>query len=287
MPQRWERCCQMSIMRFSDVHLATGLTLLIAAYTQSHRLTIYHFHAIVYLAWTSSSIHLLTLIICRDDLRQKPSILYWRLFGMGAVFIMLCVAICLCGSPHWPNSRYIGYGIFFFDAPVACTWRYGNFNHLSPDTSLAPALLCWGFLSQLSKLRLVPSGLWTRYMNHMPSSWGRFLSDFCVARERVATSRWQSLLWRSAIWTILTVYLHTRAVYDIYGSVLAELVWTSLTFVYGVSEIFGWRRTSPLRNYETSWNFGQVLIVILMLGPFLAVPETLQGESCPVCCEPQ
>lgn len=63
------------------------------------------------------------------------------------------------------------------------------------------------------------------------------------------------------LWFVLASYIHMRALLDVYESLLAELVWTTLTFVYGISEIFGWRRHGPFRHFETQWYFGQVLVL--------------------------
>jgi hypothetical protein len=60
LSQRWEHACQAFIPTFSDAHLATGMALLIAGFTQLCRLTIYHFHTLFYLAWMAFSIYLLT-----------------------------------------------------------------------------------------------------------------------------------------------------------------------------------------------------------------------------------
>ena len=134
-------------LRFSDAHLATDTALLVAGYSQSCILTIYHYHTIVYLAWMSSSIHLLTLVVSRGYFRSQKTVLQLGLIGMTVLFVLLCVAICLAGSPAWPVALgVIGPAELYLDSSVSCSWREGNFQNITPDAYLALTLVtsAWG-----------------------------------------------------------------------------------------------------------------------------------------------
>lgn len=142
-----------------------GVALLLAGCSQSCTLTIYHFHTVVYLAWTCSSNHLLTLIVSRSYFGSRRTMLQWRVVGMTVLFVLPCVAICLADSSAWPASgacrpegpQDSARRQLYFDSPVSCSWLSGNLDTMTPATYLALALVWLGFLSWLSKLYEKPS----------------------------------------------------------------------------------------------------------------------------------
>ncbi len=97
-----------------------GLAVLIAGFLQLCRISVYHFHFVVYLAWMASGTHMTTLTLLRTYLRRHRPVLRWRVMAMTAMFIMLFVALALTSSRVWPGA----YGPrLFFNSPVRCAWK--------------------------------------------------------------------------------------------------------------------------------------------------------------------
>lgn len=86
------------------------------------------------------------------------------------------------------------------------------------------------------------------------------------------------LFWRLSATSILAVYVALRPHFDLYGSLLSELIWLTFSLVVGFSKIYNWRLIAPFRAYEDTWGFGQLLPLLLLLLPIVSLPEIYSGE---------
>ena len=265
---------------FSDIHLATGAAILIAGYSQVCSLTIYHYHAVVYLAWISSTVHLLTLLICRKHLQRRSHVLRWRLIMMIINLILSVVAIALTGSKMWPSTvEASGYS---FDAPISCTWYFGNLESLTFNAAIPMILVISGFNARISKVSRYRSEVINHYLRDVPGDKLKPCFGYCSQRRLNSDHSWlYTLIWDTVRYIILTSSLQCRAIADLYKSILLEMVWTTLMLLYGAGELFGWRSRSALRSYETQWKFGQILVLLLVISPLVAIPEMLHCEAHP------
>lgn len=81
----------------------------------------------------------------------------------------------------------------------------------------------------------------------------------CRSKRHDCTAFLARKAWAIASWSTLTFFLYVRAFYDIYESLLIELVWMTLSLLLGFAQIFSWAQLSPLNKFEKMWSFGQIL----------------------------
>lgn len=266
---QWRLVLQKVLLALSDGHLLTGLAILIAGFSQACTITIYHYHCVVYLAWTSSSVHLVTLTISRFYLRNNKPVLIARLFFITVLFILLFIALCLTASTKWPTSIDAAYT---FDANAVCTWKDGNLDKWRGDTIFALLILSLGYIFRLCKVFATSSNFCRLWLRTKPEDALKraFLRLHLGADNSRSTSA--CTLCKVVSWLILATYLYLRAFYDILESLLIELIWMTLSLLWGFAQIFSWSHLSPLNPFEMQWGFGQVLPLLLLVAPLLALP---------------
>ena len=287
MSSRWNRVLHKVILHLSDSHIVAGLAIMIAGFLQLCQISVYHFHFVVFLAWMASSTHMTTLTILRTYLRRHRPVLKWRVIAMTAMFIMLFVALASTASQVWPGSdgvsfeepsrRYV-YGILFYDSPVRCAWRKDYMRVWEPDTVFSLCLLTAGYLAKLSKLFITTSDFFRLWLRDRPSLWLKRIFDAAETRAATSSNPSSSFFWKSLATLVLGIYVDARALYDLYDSLLSELIWLSFNLLWGISKIFAWRMQSVVREYEDRWGFGQLLSLFLLFLPLLAVPGFYAGE---------
>ncbi|KAK8086131.1 hypothetical protein PG994_001105 [Apiospora phragmitis] len=106
--ERWRRIFEEIVLMFSDQQLLTGLGVLIAGYVQvvNASLSAYHWgDSVVYLAWLSSTVHLMSLSVLRERLKRGRVSLTVRICAIMLVFVLLVVVL-------WPTA-----------VPVRCPWK--------------------------------------------------------------------------------------------------------------------------------------------------------------------
>jgi hypothetical protein len=272
----WTRVLQKVILHFSDSHIVTGLAILTAGFIQSCRLSIYHFHIVIYLGWMASSTHLTTLTMLRSYLRRHRPVLKWRVVAMMAMFVMLFAALALANSKLWVSLDVEE--TLYFDSPVSCGWRTEYMRTWKPDAVFSLCLITAGYVARLCKLFNSTSEFFRQWLRDRPSSWLK--RNFDIA-ERHATSSSKvivRLYWTSLATLILGIYVEARGLYDLYESLLSELIWLTFSLLWGFSKVFTWRMDAPIREYEDSWGFGQLVPLFLLLLPVVAVPELYAGR---------
>ncbi len=274
MSSPWSRVLQKAILHLSDSHIITGLAILIAGFIQACQISIYHFHFVVYLAWLASSTHLTTLTILRNYLRRHRSILKWRVIAMVIMFIMLITALSLTSSRVWPSGDWYE---LYYDSPVSCAWKQEYMTY-RPDAAFSVFLVTAGYLARLSKLFISTSEFFRSWLRDRPSSWLKHKYDFTQRRRRASNNATARVFWKLLGALSLRVYIDARALYDLYESLLSELIWLSFSLLWGVSKILTWRMGAPVTMYENKWGFGQMLPLLLLLLPAVAVPQFYDGE---------
>lgn len=273
---------QRLLIAFSDGHLITGLAMLVAAFSQTQSITIFHFNVAVYLAWLSSSVHMVTLSVCRSYLQSSPFLVYWRLGAAGILWLLLLVSLAMTASPRSPVNRGDGEDdldqapFFWYDTPVLCTWHCSEMSKWPVDTIVASVLIALGFLSRAVKLIKPLSEQFGRVVVHQTSDIVKKTFTECAVKRIHVKSRLQKNGWSLCMWLTLILYLNLRALFDLFGSLLGELFWISLLLAWGTSKLVLLHLRSPLA--ENDWGFGQVLPLLLLLAPFAAIPELYLGK---------
>lgn len=268
---KWKLVLQKVLLTLSDAHLLTGLAILIAGFTQICTITAFHYHAVVYLAWTSSSVHMVTLTISRFYLRSNKPILIVRLVFMSALFILLFIALCLTASTKWPTAT--NDNAFTFDAQAVCTLADGNWRVWRGDTVFALILLSLGYIFRLCKVFETTSDGCRKWLRTVPEDFLKRGFVRCQNRRDESPNFVSRAFWQFMSWLVLSSYLYVRAFYDIFESLLVELIWMTLSLLWGFAQIFSWQQNSPVRRFETQWSFGQILPLLLVAAPLIALPE--------------
>jgi hypothetical protein len=297
LPEHWKPVIRQMILMFSDTHLVTGAAILIAGFAQACRLTIYHYVTVVYLGWLCSATHMATLTILRPYFRAEDNrqVLYWRLFAMTIVFGLLFAGLSLTGSSHWPVIHFSDFyekgltpvKMFYFDSPIACSWENGYLRAWPLDTILSICILTLGFISRLTRLFESSSQLCQRKLVDRP---GHYLKEkisschsklYCANQTRRPLSLGHRLLLHVMRITVVVIYVTARCVHDLYTAIFSELLWLTISMLWGLSKIFSYRNFSPIAAYENSWSFGQLLPMLLLALPLISIPELLADTKKP------
>ena len=280
--------CRQTVLSFSDAHLVSGLATLIAGYMQFKSITIYHFNTVIYLAWLSSSVHLVTLVICRSYFRLRPARLAYRLVGMTILFILLLTALIQSASMTWPTASYRnnasatssgGAHYFYFDTPMRCQWTCGHMERARFVGLISILLIVYGFAARIIKVFPFPSTLVRIWLREKPSSYYIRCCGAAWTRKTSAGSAPVRWYWTAILYLLLYVYILARANVDILESNLSALVGLTMTLIWGGFRLLVWREASLLSQYENPWGFGQILAILLLMGPLLNVLGLYKGST--------
>lgn len=299
---RWRIIIEETILVICDQQLITGLGILIAGFIQAflYDLSAYHWNAVVYLAWISSTVHLMTISILRDKLNANKVSRNIRLCVMLCILGMLVGALAPTTGMMWNmsfaiQSPWSGYTFSggkesLIAAPVRCFWNSGLQFWFDPERSADispnehPSLLTsillvltygWKFCQLFDRCR---NGI---------SLWGRARIETAlenVARRNVQHS---SLKTASRISSWIRFKLATR-VYILY--VLgAELLESFMAMILTVATILSWgtvKLVGPftdininIQKWEHEMGFGQILPILLLLQPLFALFRLSLGKE--------
>lgn len=99
---RWSFALGIVIINLGDQQVVTGISILLAAlYRLQLEIQVYHWQAVVNLAWLSTMRHLITLTILRGEVRANRDIRVFRIIGMRLLIIML---VCVLGPVGYLES---------------------------------------------------------------------------------------------------------------------------------------------------------------------------------------
>ena len=96
---RRSKALERFILALSDQQFVTGFAVPIVGYTNRCTRSFYHFNIILALAWFSSTTHLSTLAVLRDDLTHRPKIRDWGVVAMLSILFLLATAELTSLSP--------------------------------------------------------------------------------------------------------------------------------------------------------------------------------------------
>ncbi|KAH7384454.1 hypothetical protein BKA66DRAFT_78476 [Pyrenochaeta sp. MPI-SDFR-AT-0127] len=262
----------------SDFQLLTGLSIMISGFTQLRcGISTYHWHKIVRLAWFSSITHFCCLTFLRDHFHKHKSAQLWRIPGMIILVIMLTFGLI-------PTAQYIWYftdGMaredieLFVSKPAICSF----FPHQNPAgftnragnqrAGISITLLIFGMSVRLCRLYQAPTQIcltlrgWcsTHSRNFLGKihSWCNLNSLFPVVTT--------VFLYRP----LLTVFLCYRFLFDVASSKAFEVWWLVVSFAWGALSL--WNSKFELEPESREWTFGQVIALVLLVAPFVALIE--------------
>lgn len=304
--ERWTEALQKAVLVFSDQQIITGIAILVAGFAGWEHISVYHWQVVVYLAWMSSNVHLTSLTFLRGYLQKNKVLRLWRLAGMTILFGLLFTSL-------WPTSMYgwtmaltngartvnTGSGPwgsspwYSMQLPARCFWNAGFSNAESggaewlldsnPGTVLDPN-------GVLSYIILVLSYLWkatmlfdagkvalTKWIRDAPLHiFERPLRNIAVKRRAATLDVTKSHGYQF----LLSIYVLVLATSDLTESFAGSLWVVSLGLIWGTTNLWVPRNELPgdVRHQEDAWGFGQLLSMLLLLLPLLAVLEHFYGR---------
>lgn len=276
-------------MALSDQQIITGISILVAGFLQFDRLSVYHWQTVVYLAWMSSVVHLASLTYLRNSLHQNRVLRAWRLAGMLILFCLLFAALWPTTSAAWADlcSGHL-WGSWDAKAEVLIPARYFWDDH---SQCLGPALrrlLGDATFSRgpsadgvLSYMFLVMSYAWKVLMlfdtaRTLLGSWTRAIStrplEFCIQK---LYSHKRSILRRLLANSLAILYFPILAICEIARSFAGSLWTISFGLIWGTFHLLQARAAFAhmlsFEHQENSWGFGQVLPMLLLMTPLVAM----------------
>lgn len=228
----------------SDLQILTGLSTLISGYAQLHcGLSVYQWQILVYLTWFSSLTHLSCLTFLRNHLYNHPGERLWRLIGMGALVVMLIVALLPTGNYN-SNSNPADYAICSFRKLGMPKQRanyafYDNARLVYGSMIVSVLLMGLGFVSRIVRLhrsltiRIV--GASRRYLSERGRRFLRLRHEKAkYPSDPSGPSQGQSgrkTILKNVFFyrPMLSTFLASRAVLDLWSSMVVEVV---STFAY-------------------------------------------------------
>ncbi len=228
--KKWAQALQSAVLTFSDQQSITGMAILVSGYSQfACRLAIYHWQVTVDLAWFSSITHLTTLTCLRRYFYHRPTLRIWQIFLTGVTVAMLACAI---GS-----TGFLGISNLSLSYPAWCLYHpnlmeepgnrksfYGNLYYNNNYVAVTESFLGVSYATRL--IQLFPTGhTWMRTtFRATPSNlFKRMLLTF---RDKAIHSprKLCKTFWVFAYKLLLSVYCLLKAIADLYGSVLWEVL---------------------------------------------------------------
>ena len=233
LSKKWTQALQSAVLTFSDQQSITGIAILVSGYSQlACGLAIYHWQVTVDLAWFSSITHLTTLTCLRHYFHRRPTLRVWRILLMGITVAMLACAIGSTGFlgienfslsyPAWclyhpnlmeePGDRKSLYGdLYYNNTYVAITQSFLGVSYATRLIQISPTGYNW--------MRSTPRATLSNFFKRMLL----MLRDKAIHSPRLLCKTFWVLTYR----LLLSVYCLLKAIADLYGSVLWEVVYPS------------------------------------------------------------
>ncbi|PYI23984.1 hypothetical protein BO99DRAFT_428251 [Aspergillus violaceofuscus CBS 115571] len=263
------------ILAFSDMQLLTGFSILITGASQLQGgLSTFNWNA--------------------DHLGDRA----WRIFFVGALCLFLVIGLGFTGNYYWITDGRIPLPPNPSDKDLVCD------SHAVSDgfpPAIDDAATCYllakpeateGFISMILAVLLIIFSFISRTVRL-----SRSLSVNWLGRFRVGLKLWvhaglkclhdwsdaansprqlkSTLFYFPALALVLTAHLLVEG----FTSMLAEIIWLLVAFVWGVFRLFFgiWATECPVGfpgGGEGDWTFGQVIALVLIAGPVLTIIQS-------------
>lgn len=268
----WKRTLDTVILTFSDQQLITGLTILIAGYTESafHGLSAHHWQIVVFLGWMSSTVHLASLTLLRPWLNRNLLLRNLRLSGMVTLLALLAAAL------YPSTSKLYLFGVATsLRYPVRCFWDQswraqavtGGINN---DAIVSYITLFSGYIWKIAQLLDGTHHRLRRYILVPPvAKLERLARQNADPMPTKWTLRWTSLR--------LIIYAHVLLVVliEVVDSFAATLLFLLTSLTWGTLQLSRTRSwaTQGVLDAERTFSFGQLLPLLLLLQPIFTIVE--------------
>lgn len=230
----------------------------------------------------SSGTHLITLSVLREYLRKKTVLRVSRLAGMLIMFSMLFVAITPTGNTTYHNI--ISWEHQWDGVASACFWSSKYWNGWRWDAGVTYCLLISNYVARAAALFESSEAFFRRNIRDWLLGGLEKALDRMVKRIRdsadngLAASKAKKMRY----YTYLATYTVTLACLDLYSSFLAPLLWVLISLIWGSLQLLFPRMAlanSGVISAEDSFEFGQIIPLMLLVLPLVAVFEAYYGWS--------
>lgn len=310
----WRESLVKVTLLFSDQQLLTGIGILLAGYYEvfARNLDALDWHIVTYLAWMSSTVHLITLSLLKDRLNEHKTLRNLRLTGMLVLLALLLVALAPSVSLYFVNSYnfkpgegynspgYTGIGTGAA-IPTKCFYGYGYGELWQPYRGVSRNTI-YGIEGQsvsysssssyvavpaiVAYITLILSYIWkvTQLFDTSLNWFRRNVRYLPEARLERAAKR--ILMKESTSWYNHCMYLLTKSAYltfCVIADVLESFGTTNLvlffTLTWGTLQVV-LPRTWLIQatNIDETFSFGQILPLMLLLQPVAAIVAHYVGK---------
>lgn len=293
----------------SDLQLITGLAIISSGFAQLRcGISAYHWQRIVHLAWFSSITHLSCLTCLRDYFYEHRWAQLWRIPGMVTLIIMLVVALVPTAHYAWEindmakytRPRPSDHAICWFNHhELVNPWDAYEFSNLRQRQSVATVLLVLGMVNRLWRLYHQPTVRFTVIRRSTSSKSLHLLEWLHKVAVPAHTETWMwriipQALFRTVVYCpLLTVYLTTRLLVDVYTSMAFEVSifpsrhslhlaiceltfkvwWLPVSFTWGALALWPPFPTVNDESRRQGWTFGQTTAIFVLLSPLIGLIE--------------
>ncbi|KAJ5726569.1 uncharacterized protein N7483_007926 [Penicillium malachiteum] len=274
---KWNHEVHKATLILSAQQMVTGIGILAASFATLSTTLVADYHTAIYLAWMSSNGFLATLTLQRHYLQKNTYIRAVKLFAMLIFLAMMCAAIFPTTNFEWADHILIQPACSSASSCVALTTYVPSLWHSASNTNLNGMLSPQGVISYIL---LITSYTWqatmlfeytnkrTHYIIRTPLRLlGRAVLKKALQRLEPLHPRLYDFRYR----LLLGIYLFFIACLDFAGSFACFLSLVTVSFAWANFELLIPRLhvfPSCVRHALDKWDFGQILPLLLLLGPF-------------------
>ena len=292
----WQNAVDQSILAYADLQIATGIGILVAACSTISSLSVYHLQVAIYLAWISSNTHLTALSLLQIDFREnrnKSIARRLRVGGMILLDLFLLVALVPTTAYNWlliiTQSQGTGNAVGRSHSsepsaaaiPARCFWQSRYTGGRTADSA-------WPFIILLSSYAWKGLLLFQRSHQAVKDSCRRkvlqplqrsldHLLMLAKRTRRHENHRWLVLRYK----LVFCLYLGAWAVFELAQSFVVSLWICGGGLVWGSFQILVPRQRLPAQAFaaESSWNFGQILPIMVLGVPIFSFAQGYTSMS--------
>lgn len=279
------RSFQSFILAMSDQQLVSGLALVIAINVIRNgvqdldaKLSVYAYTNAVILAFFSCIVHLATMAVLQDYLKDRGLLKHVR------VAIMICVFALLLQSlgESWTmentvtvrcaveNNKFLN----DYSGPVSMTDRLGDISAVFGIIILF-GILGFGYVRRILELYLwgprdFPRKWQTILLAKMTGRFALEETEILAAKQRFVDKE------RGRLIRLLALIVPDSFT----GSFMFEILWLIFYFAFGLAQVVFYLTSTDTGRPAISFEprFGQLLPLVLLTLPFLAMLEGYSGE---------
>jgi hypothetical protein len=278
-----EKALEKFILTLSDQQLVTGLAVLVGGFSNHCSLSIFEFNVVIALAWFSSLTHLATLDVLREYFLDNAVVRTWRVIGM-VIMLILLVAAQVLSLFYQPSNSTV---------PMQCLVP-GFTEYAGPVSVLAIFALTFTILylvfsyeNRIRRLYKPVSGsLAEIFVPRLYLRWRTHFANDLTESERLKVLRaaYEACCQTSEIKLFdlegesrLKEFI--RSVRSYRNSFLSRIGALFFSLSYGVTQVVVSRFAGApaMKQSSKSWDFGQIVPLVLLFLPVLAAAEIYYG----------